>query len=64
MMKPRDRVINSIERSPIDRVPLDGWFRPETMIRLREYFKTDRSEEVLRALGIDIRDIRMDPPES
>jgi uroporphyrinogen decarboxylase len=62
-MKSRDRVINTIERTKIDRTPLDGWFRPETMANLRQYFKTDQNEEVLKALGIDFREIRMDPPE-
>lgn len=62
-MKSRDRVINAIECGGIDRTPVDGWFRPETISNLRQHFRTDNNEDVLRALGIDMRDIRMDPPE-
>jgi hypothetical protein len=62
-MKPRDRVINAIEGGRIDRIPLDGWFRPETVSNLRQHLQTESNEDVLKALGIDVRDIRMDPPE-
>lgn len=62
-MRPRDRVINAIERSSLDRIPLDGWFRPETMSKLREHLNMDKNEDVLKTLGIDIREVRMDPPE-
>ena len=61
-MKPKERVINAIERRKIDRIPLDGWFRPEYWIMLQRHFKVKDNESVMKRLGIDIRVVSMDPP--
>lgn len=61
-MTPRDRVINSIEHEIPDRIPLDGWFGDPTWRKLREHFKVDENESVMKALGLDIRTVVMDPP--
>lgn len=63
-MKSRERVINAIEHDKLDRLPVDGWMRPETSIALREHFGVDSDEEVMKILGFDIRMVQMDPPKS
>jgi len=55
-------VINAIERGNLDRLPLDGWIRPETWLLLRNHFGVEDNEAVMRILGIDIRSVIMDPP--
>ena len=62
-MKARERVLASIERRKLDRIPSDAWFRPEFWTKLHNYFNTDDNENILKALGTDIRLIHMDPPK-
>lgn len=62
-MKPRERVINTIERRAVDRLAIDGWMRPETWLSLRKHFGVETNEDVMKALGIDIRTVYMTPPK-
>jgi hypothetical protein len=62
-MKSRERVLASIERRDFDRIPADGWFRPEFWIKLHDHFNTENNEDILKALGTDIRQVVMDPPK-
>ena len=54
-MLPRERVLTALSHKVTDRVPLDFWGVPETWQKLYEYFHTDHDEDILEALGIDIR---------
>lgn len=56
-MKPRERCIAAIELEQPDRVPLVLRIRPEPLERLRLHLGARDSEEVNRALGIDVRGV-------
>jgi len=52
-MTPRERVLATIERRPVDRVPVDLWLTPEVLAALcRQAGETDEYE-LYRTLGVD-----------
>ena len=59
-MLPRERVETALGHKITDRVPLDFWGVPETCQKLRAHFRTDNDEDVLKKLGIDIRQFQPD----
>ncbi len=52
-MTSRERILNTINRKPIDRIPADIWYTPEVMANLLDYFSTKDKNEVYEILGID-----------
>lgn len=60
VMLPRERVIAALSHQSTDRVPLDFWTVPEIWARLREHFKTDIDEDILKHLSVDIRQFQPD----
>ena len=54
-MLPRERVLTALSHKTTDRVPLDFWGTPETWEKLYSHFAAKNDEDILRALGIDIR---------
>jgi uroporphyrinogen decarboxylase len=54
-MTPKERVRRALRHQPTDRVPVDLWATPETNASLRQRLGVATDEEVLRALGVDIR---------
>jgi len=53
-MSPRQRVLTAVAHGEPDRVPADGFFRPEVWTRLCRHFGTQDEETVRRHLGLDI----------
>ncbi len=53
-MSPRERVFEAIAHREPDRVPADGFFRPEVWDKLREHFHTADEETIRQGLGLDI----------
>lgn len=58
-MTPRERVLRCLNHQTADRVPLNGSFRPEVWEKLRQYFGTDDSNEILERLGLDFNGVGM-----
>ncbi len=58
-MKPKDRVLQSLEHRDAGRVPLDCWATDEAISRLCQFFSTDEGG-VLKKLNIDMRYIGFD----
>ena len=54
-MTPKERVRRALRHQPTDRVPVDLWATPETFVGLRRRLGVATDEEVLLALGVDIR---------
>ena len=52
-MKPQLRTLNTINRQPVDRVPIDIWLTPEVMADLKQYTGKEDEYEMYQALGID-----------
>ena len=48
-----DRVMNTLNRSKIDRLPADLWATDEVMHSLRKHFQCTTDDEVWRKLGVD-----------
>ena len=60
-MNSRERFQMALAQQVPDRLPVDLlWPRSETMVQLKEHFRTDSKETVLRALGIDFRWLGVD----
>ncbi len=57
-MRPRERVMISLEHREPDRVPIDYWAVPEVTERLKRHFGFQEDEELLRHLGVDLRYVR------
>lgn len=55
MLTSRQRVLNTVDRQPVDHVPCDLWAEPEVFAALRDHLGVGSDEEVKRALGIDMR---------
>lgn len=53
-MTPRERVLTAVAHREPDRVPADGFFRPEVWTRLYRHFGTTDDEDIRRHLGLDI----------
>ena len=63
-MKPKERVIAAIHHQNPDRTPLDGSFRQDVWKKLENFFETTDAEEIMKALGLDIRYVMMEPSAS
>lgn len=57
---PRERVEAALARKEADRVPVDFWAVPEVWEKLHAHLGTRNEEELLRRLGIDIRQFQPD----
>jgi uroporphyrinogen decarboxylase len=52
-MNPQLRTLNTINRQPVDRVPIDLWLTPEVMADLKKHTGKDDEYEMYQALGVD-----------
>ncbi len=52
-MTPRERIMATINRLPVDRAPVDLWCTPEVLDSLREYTSIEDEFEVYDKLGVD-----------
>jgi len=52
-MNPRERVLATINRQPVDRLPIDLWHTPEVGEMLRKHCGVDNDLDMYRALGLD-----------
>ncbi|MHB0876746.1 MAG: uroporphyrinogen decarboxylase family protein [Anaerolineae bacterium] len=52
-MTPRERILAALHHEVPDHTPTYGWFHHEVQRRLKEHYRTDDWEVVLRALGIE-----------
>ncbi len=52
-MTPRERIMATINRQPVDRPLVDLWCTPEVLDTLREYTSTQDELEVYNKLGVD-----------
>lgn len=52
-MTPRERILSTINRRPVDRTPVDIWCTPEILNVLREHTGLQDELAVYHALGID-----------
>jgi uroporphyrinogen decarboxylase len=55
----RERVFRALDHQTPDRTPLDGWFRDDTIEKLKSYFNVNEEEKIMKSLGIDIRTINI-----
>ncbi|MBA4136046.1 MAG: hypothetical protein C0518_01865 [Opitutus sp.] len=53
VMTPRERILRTLARQPVDRTPVDLWHTPEVAAMLRRHFQVDDDLAVYRALGLD-----------
>ena len=59
-MLPRERVLTALAHQTPDKVPTDFWAVEEIWDRLKRHFGTERKDELLDHLGVDIRRARPD----
>ncbi len=52
-MTPRERILGTLNRTPIDRTPVDIWHTPEVLDALRAHTGSQDALEVYRRLGLD-----------
>lgn len=52
-LKPRERILNTLKRLPVDRTPCDIWYTGEVMDSLLRHFNTERVFDVYEGLGVD-----------
>ena len=52
-MKPRERVLATLDRRPVDRLPVDLWHTPEIGAALRAHCGVSTDLDLYRALGLD-----------
>lgn len=52
-MTPRERILATIERRPVDRVPVDLWLTPEVLDSLRSHTGVTEEYELYQTLGVD-----------
>lgn len=52
-MTPKERILATLERKPVDRLPVDLWHTPEIGAALRQHFRVADDLAVYRALGLD-----------
>ena len=57
-MTSRERVLTTLDHREPDRAPWDFWAGAEVGERLRKHFACDTQEELLVALGVDLRYVR------
>ncbi|MEW6227319.1 MAG: uroporphyrinogen decarboxylase family protein [Bacillota bacterium] len=60
-MTSRDRVFRAIAHKTVDRPPVDGWFGPGAWRKLKQYLGITDDEELRRRLGLDFRQVIMEP---
>lgn len=53
MMQPRERILATLKRDPVDRLPVDLWHTPEIGAALRRHFAVADDLAVYRALRLD-----------
>lgn len=52
-MNPRERILNTLNRRPVDRPPVDLWHTPEVVDSLKRHFRVDDDYAMWKALGVD-----------
>ena len=52
-MTPKERILATINRQPVDRPPVDLWLTPEVLDTLRKYTSTEDELALYNKLGID-----------
>ncbi|MCX7847350.1 MAG: hypothetical protein N2595_04915, partial [bacterium] len=52
-MTARERIVGTLERKRVDRVPVDIWYVGEVLEELYAYTKTGNEREMWRVLGVD-----------
>jgi len=52
-MSPKERVLATLDRRPVDRVPVDLWHTPEVAASLRTHFAAPDDFAMWRRLGLD-----------
>lgn len=52
-MRPYERVLATLKREPVDRVPVDVWLTPEVLDSLRDHFGEEDAFTVYQKLGVD-----------
>ncbi len=52
-MTPRERILATLNRQPVDRYPVDLWCTPEVLDDLRKYTSLEDEFAVYNALGLD-----------
>ena len=60
-MNSYERVQCCLSHQPADRLPVDGYFRPEVWRKLADMFGASDHEQIRRELGIDFRQLEMKP---
>jgi uroporphyrinogen decarboxylase len=52
-MNPRQRIMATLNRQPVDRLPVDLWHTPEIAVALRKHFGVQDDFATWQALGLD-----------
>ena len=52
-MTPHERILATINRQPVDRVPVDLWLAPEVLMSLKQHAGEADEYELYRKLGVD-----------
>jgi len=52
-MNSRERVLATLNRQPVDRLPVDLWHTPEIAVALRRHFGVQDDFAMWQALGLD-----------
>ena len=52
-MTPHERILATLERRPVDRIPVDVWLTPEVLDKLRTHFGIEDEYELYRTMGVD-----------
>jgi uroporphyrinogen decarboxylase len=52
-MKPHERILATLERKPVDRVPVDVWLTPEVLASLRQHTGEQDELALYGKLGVD-----------
>ena len=52
-MNSKERIINILERKPVDRIPVDMWHTPEVENVLKHHVGTDDNFKMWKKLGVD-----------
>ena len=60
-MTSRQRVAAALRGRPLDRVPVDMWWTPETAGRLMAHFRLDSEQQLRDRLGVDLAWLWVEP---
>ncbi|MEI6175993.1 MAG: uroporphyrinogen decarboxylase family protein [Verrucomicrobiota bacterium] len=52
-MSPRERILATLDRRPVDRVPVDLWLTPEVLDSLRSHTGVEDEYQLYQTLGVD-----------